>query len=139
MVKALFRDGSLASSDRFKVFIVDECHMLTNETWNMLLNLFERPRRKVVFILTTTDPERVPPNALCRCRKVAFQKINDLQIVERLQNLAKLESLDVEPGVLDLIAWRSDGSLRDAEIVLDQLSLLGERITLSTVHELVCF
>ena len=139
MVKALIRDGSPSTCDRFKVFIVDECHMLTNETWNALLKLLKRPRRKIVFILTTTDPEQVPINALRRCQIVTFQKINDFEIVQRLRNLAELESLDVDPGVLDLIAWRSDGSLRDAEILLDQLSLLGERITLSTVHALVYF
>eukprot|EP00250_Pteridium_aquilinum_P019369 c24402_g1_i2 orf=567-4400(-) len=136
-VKALLQTAfSAPSFSQFKVFIIDECHMLTNETWSALLKLLEEPPRNVVFILITTDPDKLPTMAVSRCQKFPFPKIKDSEIVGRLQALAKLENLYVEPGALDLVAARADGSLRDAEIILDQLSLLGQKITVSTVHEL---
>ncbi|KAI5060258.1 hypothetical protein GOP47_0024678 [Adiantum capillus-veneris] len=136
-VKGLLQTAFLAPSfSQYKIFIIDECHMLTSEAWNVLLKLLEEPPRNVVFILTTTDPDKLPTMAVSRCQKFPFPKIKDAEIVERLQALVKLENLNVEPGALELVATRADGSLRDAEIILDQLSLLGQRITISTVHEL---
>ncbi|KAI5070375.1 hypothetical protein GOP47_0014718 [Adiantum capillus-veneris] len=137
-VKALLQNTfAITSGSRYKVFIIDECHMLTHETWTTLLRLLEEPPRNVVVILITTDPGKLPRTAISRCQKFLFPKIKHADIVSRLQNLVKLENLDIEPGALDLIASKSEGSLRDAETVLDQLSLLGQRITLGTIHELV--
>ncbi|KAH7287549.1 hypothetical protein KP509_32G062000 [Ceratopteris richardii] len=136
-VKGLLQTAFLAPSfSHYKIFIIDECHMLTTEAWNVMLKLLEEPPINVVFILTTTDPDKLPAMAVSRCQKFLFPKIKDAEIVERLQILAKLENLNVEPEVLQLVAARADGSLRDAEIILDQLSLLGQRITVSSVHDL---
>ncbi|MCO5573761.1 hypothetical protein L7F22_027535 [Adiantum nelumboides] len=136
-VKGLLQTAFLAPSfSQYKIFIIDECHMLTAEAWNVLLKLLEEPPRNVVFVLTTTDPDKLPTMAVSRCQKFPFPKIKDTEIVQRLQALVKVESLSVEPGALELVAARADGSLRDGEIILDQLTLLGQRITVSTVHEL---
>ncbi|MCO5589154.1 hypothetical protein L7F22_043120 [Adiantum nelumboides] len=134
LIQSTFAD---TSGSRYKVFIIDECHMLTHETWTALLRLLEEPPRNVVVILITTDPGRLPRTAVSRCQKFLFPKIKHADIVSRLQTLVRLEKLDVEPGALDLIASKSEGSLRDAETILDQLTLLGQRITLGTIHELV--
>lgn len=137
-VKALLKNVALAPSfSRFKVFIIDECHMLTSETWTALLKSLEEPPRHVVFIFITTDSDKMPRTAVSRCQKYLFPKIKDAEIVSRLQKLAIQESLEVESDALDMIAAKSDGSLRDAETMLDQLSLLGQRITLSMLHELI--
>ncbi|KAI5061790.1 hypothetical protein GOP47_0022329 [Adiantum capillus-veneris] len=125
------------SNSRYKVFIIDECHMLTDETWNALLNFLEEPPADFVFILVTTYLDTLPCTASSRCQRFNFIKIKYSAIVKRLTKLVTSEELDVEHGVLDLIASRSDGSLRDAEMRLDQLSLSGQAITSSAVLNLV--
>lgn len=137
-VKALLKNVALPPSfSRFKVFIIDECHMLAFETWAALLKILEEPPGHVVFILITTDSDKLPRTALSRCQKYLFPKIKDAEVVTRLQKLAIQENLEVDSDALNMIAAKSEGSLRDAETMLDQLSLLGQRITLSLVHELV--
>lgn len=137
-VKVLLEETiSAPPLSRYKVFIIDECHVLTTETWNALLKILEEPPMNVVFILITTDPDRLPRTAVSRCQKFPFPKIKESEIVKRLQQLASLENFTIDPETLQLIASRSDGSLRDAETTLDQLSLLGQDINSSTVYELV--
>lgn len=137
-VKALLKSVALAPSfSRFKIIIIDECHMLVPETWAALLKCLEEPPAHAVFIFITSDPDKLPHSAVSRCQKHLFPKIKDSEIVSRLQKLAVEEDLYVDTDALDLIAIKSDGSLRDAEMMLDQLSLLGQRITLSLVHDLV--
>ncbi|KAJ7298045.1 hypothetical protein O6H91_11G107800 [Diphasiastrum complanatum] len=126
----------LPPSARFKVSIIDECHLLTAETWNMLLKRLEEPPAHVVFILITSEPEHLPRTATSRCQKFLFHKIKGSDIVARLQQLAWKENVEVEQDALELIALRADGSLRDAETTLDQLCLLGNKVTLPTVQEL---
>ncbi|GLJ17527.1 hypothetical protein SUGI_0304810 [Cryptomeria japonica] len=140
-VKSLLKNvASAPSFSRFKIFIIDECHMLVSETWTALLKCLEEPPAHAVFILVTTDPDKLPDTAVSRCQKYLFPKIKESEIVSRLQKLAIEENLDVDTDALDFIAIKADGSLRDAETMLDQLSLLGQRITLSMVHDLVsCF
>lgn len=137
-VKALLKNVALAPSfSRFKVFIIDECHMLASETWAALLKILEEPPGHVVFVLITTDSDKLPRTAASRCQKYLFPKIKDSEIATRLQKLAMQENLEVDSDALDIISAKAEGSLRDAETMLDQLSLLGQRITLSLVHELV--
>ncbi|KAI5077714.1 hypothetical protein GOP47_0007538 [Adiantum capillus-veneris] len=136
-MKLLLKHISLPPSSRYKVFIIDECHALTVDAWNAFLKSLEEPPSYVVFILITTDAEQLPRTALSRCQKFLFSKIKDSDIVSRLQKIALLERIDIELAALQLIASRSDGSLRDAEMTLDQISLLGKRATLSVVQELV--
>ncbi|KAH7292212.1 hypothetical protein KP509_29G056200 [Ceratopteris richardii] len=122
---------------RYKIFIIDECHVLTADTWNALLKILEEPPTNVVFILVTTDVDQIPRTALSRCQRFPFPRIKDVDIVKRLENLVHMENLSIQPEILQLIASRSDGSLRDAETTLDQVTLLGNEVNASTVHELV--
>ncbi|CAH2037721.1 unnamed protein product [Thlaspi arvense] len=125
------------SSPRYKVFVVDECHLLPSKTWLSLLKFLENPLQKVVFICITTDLGNVPRTIQSRCQKYLFNKLRDGDIVVRLRKIASDENLDVESQALNLIALNADGSLRDAETMLDQLSLMGKRITVGLVNELV--
>ncbi|XP_059313451.1 protein STICHEL [Lycium ferocissimum] len=129
--------ASQQSSSGFKVFVVDECHLLPSKTWLAFLKFLEEPPARVVFIFITTDLDNVPRAVLSRCQKYLFNKIRDGDIVLRLKKISSDEDLDVESEALDLIALNADGSLRDAETMLDQLSLLGKRITTSLVNDLV--
>ncbi|KAG8364021.1 hypothetical protein BUALT_Bualt19G0082900 [Buddleja alternifolia] len=122
---------------QFKVFVVDECHLLPSKTWLTFLRLLEKPLPHIVFILVTTDVDNVPRAILSRCQKHLFNKISNGDIVTRLRKIANDENLDVESDALELIASNADGSLRDAETMIDQLSLFGKRITISLVNELI--
>ncbi|WCJ41958.1 AAA-type ATPase family protein [Euphorbia peplus] len=124
-------------SSRHKVFLIDECHLLPSKMWLAFLKFLEEPPKRVVFVFITTDPDNVPRTVQSRCQKYLFNKIKDGDIVARLKKIATEEGLDVDLDALDLIASNADGSLRDAETMLDQLSLLGKRISTSLVNELV--
>lgn len=124
---------------RYKVFIVEGCDLLSTDMWNAFLKVLEEPPRNVVFVLITTNPEQIPATAASRCQKFPFSKVKEADIVRRLELLATKEGLLVEAGALEIIAARSDGSLRDAEIVLDQLCLLDKNVSVALVRELVSF
>lgn len=139
-VKNILRNLPVGSStllSRFKVFVIDECHLLPSKTWLAFLKFLEEPPPRVVFIFISTDLENLPRTVLSRCQKYIFNKIKDSDIVARLRKIAADENLDADSEALDLIALNADGSLRDAETMLDQLSLLGKRVTTSLVNELV--
>ncbi|GMI78132.1 STICHEL [Hibiscus trionum] len=129
--------GLPSSSSRYKVFVIDECHLLPSKIWLALLKFLEDPPPRLVFIFITTDLDNVPRTVQSRCQKYLFNKIKDGDIMARLRKMSTDENLEVESDALDLIALNADGSLRDAETMLDQLSLLGKRITASLVNELV--
>lgn len=122
---------------RYKVFIVEGCDALSAEIWNSFLKMLEEPPHDVVFVLITTDAERLPATATSRCQKFHFLKVKESDIVTRLEFVASRESMVVEPGALALIAARSDGSLRDAEILLDQLCLVHKTLSIAAVRELI--
>ncbi|KAJ6696323.1 REPLICATION FACTOR C / DNA polymerase III GAMMA-TAU SUBUNIT [Salix koriyanagi] len=115
-----------SGSSRYKVFLIDECHLLPAKMWLTFLKLLEEPPQRVVFVFVTTDPDNVPRTVQSRCQKYLFNKIKDGDIVARLRRISKEENLDVELDALDLITLNAEGSLRDAETMLDQLSLLGK-------------
>ncbi|KAI3863454.1 hypothetical protein MKX03_005919 [Papaver bracteatum] len=124
-------------SARYTVFIVEECHLLPPKAWSSLLKFLEEPPANVVFIFITTDVENVPRTLLSRCQKFLFNKIKDADISTRLEKLCAKENLEFESHALDLITLNADGSLWDAETILEQLSLLGKKIDTSLVNELV--
>ncbi|CAI0447496.1 unnamed protein product [Linum tenue] len=124
-------------SSRFKVLIVDECHLLDEETWSTFLNSLENLSQHVVFLMITPDVDKLPRSAVARAQRYHFQMLKDSDIAVRLRDICVQERLDFEQVALDLIAAKSNGSLRDAEMMLDQLSLLGKRITVSLVYELI--
>lgn len=110
------------SKGRFKVYIIDEVHMLTQEAFNALLKTLEEPPAHVKFIFATTQAHKVPPTILSRCQRFDFRRISIKDIVASLKTIAKSEGLKVDDEVLILIAKHSDGSMRDAQVVLDQIS-----------------
>lgn len=110
------------ASSRYKVYILDEAHMLTTEAENALLKTLEEPPLHVVFVLVTTEPHRLPTTILSRCQRFEFRRIPTALIADRLGRIAREEGLQVTPGALQLIARAADGALRDAESVLDQLA-----------------
>ncbi|CAD6270263.1 unnamed protein product [Miscanthus lutarioriparius] len=126
-----------APLSRYKVFVVDECHMIPSKLWSAFMKFLDEPFPRVVFIFITIDPDNLPRAVVSRCQKYVFSKIKDIDTVCRLRKICVKENLDVELAALDLIALNSDGSLRDAETMLDQLSLLGKKITPSLVNDLV--
>ncbi|KAF0904868.1 hypothetical protein E2562_038154, partial [Oryza meyeriana var. granulata] len=126
-----------ATSSRYKLFVVDECHMVSSKMWSAFMKFLDEPLPRVVFVFITIDPDNLPRAVISRCQKYVFSKIKDIDIVCRLRRICVKENLDVELAALDLIALNSDGSLRDAETTLDQLSLLGKKITPSLVNDLV--
>jgi len=101
------------------------------------MKFLDEPLPRVVFIFITIDPDNLPRAVISRCQKYVFSRIKDIDTVCRLRKICIKENLDVELAALDLIALNSDGSLRDAETMLDQLSLLGKKITPSLVNDLV--
>ncbi|CAL4894544.1 unnamed protein product [Urochloa decumbens] len=119
-----------------RVFIIDDCNTLPPDTWSVISKVVERAPRRVVFILISPNLD-LPHIIVSRCQKFFFPKLKECDIINTLQWISTSEGLDVDRDALKLIASRSDGSLRDAEMTLDQLSLLGQRISMSLVQELV--
>lgn len=137
-IKALVASSSLVPySSRFRVFIIDECHVLRDEAWSAILKSLDEPYRHSVYIMVTSDIEAVPRSYLSHCQKYHFPKIKPADILYRLQRICVEEGLEFENDAIQLIAGKSNGSLRDAETMLDQLGLLGKRITVTLVNELV--
>ncbi|KVI11328.1 protein STICHEL-like [Cynara cardunculus var. scolymus] len=137
LMKKLQMGPSISTFIQHNVYVIDECHLLPSKLWLAFQKFLEEPPPSVVFIFITTDLDNVPRAVLSRCQKYLFSKIKDSDIVIRLRKIAEEENLDVESGAFDLIALNVEGSLRDAETMLDQLSLLGKRITTNLVNELV--
>ena len=122
---------------RWKVYVVDECHMLSTAAFNALLKTLEEPPPRVVFVLATTDPQRVLPTILSRCQRFDFRRI-PLDALERhLTWIAGEEGIGISPEALQVVAQRAQGGLRDAESLLDQLSLLPPPIEPQAVWELL--
>jgi DNA polymerase-3 subunit gamma/tau len=122
---------------RYKAYVIDEVHMLSNAAFNALLKTLEEPPDRVVFILATTDPQRVLPTIISRCQRFDFRRIPLEPIVEHLGAIAQKENISITKEALQLIAQISQGGLRDAESLLDQLSLLIGEITAERVWDLV--
>ena len=122
---------------RYKVYTIDECHMLSLAAFNSLLKTLEEPPNRVVFILATTDPQRVLPTIISRCQKFDYRRIPLEAMIGHLDYIAKNEQMSIDPAALRLVAQISQGGLRDAESLLDQLSLVGEQVTIDRVWDLV--
>jgi DNA polymerase-3 subunit gamma/tau len=119
------------SQGRFKVYIIDEVHMLSTAAFNALLKTLEEPPAHTIFVLATTEEHKVPLTIKSRCQQFNFRLLTIGEITERLAFLAAQESLTVEPAAVELIARQAAGSLRDAESLLDQLVISpGDTITL---------
>lgn len=122
---------------RWKVYVVDECHMLSTAAFNALLKTLEEPPPRVVFVLATTDPQRVLPTIVSRCQRFDFCRIPLVELVQHLNWISQQEQIAIAPDALRLVAQFAQGGLRDAESLLDQLSLLSPPIEASAVWELM--
>ena len=121
---------------RWKVYVIDECHMLSTAAFNALLKTLEEPPPNVVFVLATTDPQRVLSTILSRCQRFDFQRIAINDLKKHLQMISSLEEIKIESEAVEIIAQLAEGGLRDAESMLDQLSLLQTTITTANVWDL---
>ncbi|MBM3251864.1 MAG: DNA polymerase III subunit gamma/tau, partial [Candidatus Omnitrophica bacterium] len=126
------------SAGKYKIYIIDEVHMLTTEAFNALLKTLEEPPEHVKFIFATTHPEKVIPTIISRCQRFDFHKISITKIIEKLDKISRAEKLDVDKDALFAIAKAASGSMRDAESILDQLSAFSKnKIKLSDVTDVL--
>jgi DNA polymerase-3 subunit gamma/tau len=128
--------GYVPAHGRYKVYIIDEVHMLTGEAFNALLKTLEEPPPHVMFIFATTEPHKVPATVLSRCQAFEFAPVPEGLIQAKIREIAQKEGVAVEPGAIEAIARRSSGSLRDAEVLLEQLAQEG-MVTEAAVLELL--
>jgi DNA polymerase-3 subunit gamma/tau len=126
------------SRSRYKIYIIDEVHMLTTPAFNALLKTLEEPPEHVKFIFCTTDAEKIPITVLSRCQRFDFAGIPTDAIVGRLRQIVQSEGIEADDEALALLARRAGGSMRDSQSLLEQLlSFGGERLTLDDVHNLL--
>jgi DNA polymerase-3 subunit gamma/tau len=118
------------SEAKFKFYILDEAHMLTTEAFNALLKTLEEPPAHVIFVLATTEPQRIPPTILSRCQRFDFRRVRLADIVHHLEAIVQAEGLQATRPALELIARNATGSMRDAESLLDQLVVYARDGTL---------
>jgi DNA polymerase-3 subunit gamma/tau len=127
-----------SGAGRFKVYIIDEAHMLTREAWNALLKILEEPPPRVVFVFATTEPQKIANTAapvLSRVQRFDFRRLGPTTIVQRLEFVAEQEAIEIEPEALQLIARVARGGMRDALSMLDQAVAFGEgRISATRVR-----
>lgn len=121
----------------YRVFIFDDCDTLSSDCWSAISKVIDRAPRRLVFILVCSSLDVLPHVVISRCQKFFFPKIKDADIIYTLRWISSKEDLQIDADALKLIASRSDGSLRDALMTLEQLSLLGQRISVALVQELV--
>jgi DNA polymerase-3 subunit gamma/tau len=122
---------------RYKVYVIDECHMLSTAAFNALLKTLEEPPKHVVFVLATTDPQRVLPTIISRCQRFDFRRIQLEAMVKHLTHIADKESINISHDSLTLVGQIAQGGLRDAESLLDQLALVAGEVTPDKVWDLV--
>lgn len=129
------REGSLYTPEhcKYKIYIIDEVHMLSQSAFNALLKVMEEPPPYVKFILATTEIHKVPATILSRCQRFDFRRILPEDISKRLLYIAEQENIQTDPAAAALIAKLADGGMRDAISLLDQCSAFSERITTETV------
>lgn len=126
--------GYTAPSGHYKIYIIDEVHMLTKEAFNALLKTLEEPPAKVKFFFATTEPHKIPATILSRCQRFNLNRISSHHIVAKLRTVANQLNIEVEEEALHLLAQRADGGLRDAESLFDQILAFEERaVTMTSV------
>ncbi len=126
------------SRARYKIYIIDEVHMLTTAAFNALLKTLEEPPPHVKFILCTTDPQKIPITVLSRCQRYDFAPVDLPSIVERLRLIVQNEQRQADPEALQLLARRAEGSMRDSQSLLEQvLAFSSGQITVEDVHQML--
>jgi len=125
------------SGGRYKVYIIDETHMLSDAAFNALLKTLEEPPPHVIFVLATTAPKKIPPTVLSRCQHLPFRRIPKHNIKERLKKISDAEGINISGPAIEMIARAADGSLRDSLTILDQISSFSSDIKESDVKNLL--
>ena len=125
----------LPTEGKYKVYIIDEVHMLTTAAFNALLKTLEEPPAHVIFILATTEIHKIPATILSRCQRFEFKNLSQEQLIDRLKYIANEENLVIEDEAIEKIATLAKGGLRDAISILDQVSNYSEQITLGHILE----
>ncbi len=125
------------SGGRYKVYIIDETHMLSDAAFNALLKTLEEPPPHVVFVLATTAPRKIPSTVLSRCQHLPFRRISSSLIRERLKKISDAEGINITGSATDMIARAADGSLRDSLTLLDQISSFSSEISESDIKDLL--
>lgn len=137
-IKALREQLAFAPvGGRYKVYIIDEVHMLTTESFNALLKTLEEPPAHVIFILATTDPQKIPATIHSRCQRFDFRRVTVDEITDHLAMVAAGSDIEAEREALRLIAIQSEGGMRDALSLLDQCGVMSKHITTETVQEVL--
>ena len=138
-IRALKDRISLApTSGKYKVYIIDEVHMLTKEAFNALLKTLEEPPSHAIFILATTELHKVPETIKSRCQTFIFRRATIGQLIDRLKKLTTIENIEIEDGAINLIASHSEGCFRDAESLLGQvISMQGTKIMVADVETML--
>ncbi|MDH5202532.1 MAG: DNA polymerase III subunit gamma/tau [Nitrospirota bacterium] len=125
------------SGGRYKVYIIDESHMLSDAAFNALLKTLEEPPPHVIFVLATTAPKKIPSTVLSRCQHLPFRRIPSQKIKERLKKISDAEGIAISGHAIEMIARAADGSLRDSLTILDQISSFSSDIKESDVKDLL--
>ncbi len=125
------------SSGRYKVYIIDEVHMLSGSAFNALLKTLEEPPLHVIFVLATTEMRKIPATVVSRCQHMPFRRISSGAIKDRLREVSESEGIEVSPPALGLIARAADGSMRDSLTILDQLSSFSSEVSEEDVKGLL--
>lgn len=136
-IVSIMKEISWSSSFLYKVCIVDECQALSIKVWNTLLKGIKAASKKTVFIFNTDSIEHIPHAVVSRCQRFHFSKIKERDIIDKLQMIVLQESLEADFEAIRLIASACNGSLYDAELMLDHISLLGDRVKVPVVQDLV--
>lgn len=121
---------------KYKVYIIDEVHMMSTGAFNALLKTLEEPPAHVVFVLATTEPHKILPTIISRCQRFDFSKINDQSIVERLETVLEGENIQCEREALELVASLADGGMRDALSILEQCLAYSSHLTVKDINEI---
>ena len=126
------------SRSRYKIYIIDEVHMLTREAFNALLKTLEEPPEHVKFIFCTTEPQKIPVTILSRCQRFDFSPVQTAEITQRLEEICRHEQIEADPAALALLARRANGSMRDSQSLLEQLfSFCDDKLTIDDVNQLL--
>lgn len=123
---------------KYKIYIIDEVHMLTTEAFNALLKTLEEPPSRVMFVFATTEPHKVPATIISRCQRFDFKRIALSEIIEQLKNVCTQENIKIDDDSLHLLARKAEGSMRDSQSLLDQaISFCGENIVANHIMDLL--
>lgn len=125
------------TNSKYKIYIIDEVHMLTTQAFNALLKTLEEPPKHIIFIFATTEPQKLPQTILSRCQRFDYKKVSNEEIVRRLKYISEQEKINIDDESLYEIAKLSDGGMRDSISLLDQaLAYSDDKITIDEIHEI---